>query len=194
MAASDSRLGWLEGNRALLRPSQCKTGIYNMLGGLGQSGCWGGDRSERSSIRVIGAKFFLDMIVRCTYYIVMRTTYHVLRGTILMMRKTQDDAELADFGRFSEPALLILISLAEEPRHGYSMTEDIEAIAGVRLGPGTLYGALARLEARGMIEPLKSEDRRNPYRLTALGERALRARLDSMMAVARTGQRRLASA
>ena len=111
-----------------------------------------------------------------------------------MMRKNNDDAELDDFGRFSEPALLILVSLAEEPRHGYSMTEDIEAISGVRLGPGTLYGALARLEARGLIEPLKSEDRRNPYRLTALGERALRARLDSMMAVARTGQRRLANA
>jgi DNA-binding PadR family transcriptional regulator len=108
--------------------------------------------------------------------------------------KDKDDAELADFGRFSEPALLILVSLAEGPRHGYAMTEDIEAIAGVRLGPGTLYGALARLEARGLIEPMKSEDRRNPYRLTGVGERALRARLDSMMAVARTGQRRLASA
>jgi DNA-binding PadR family transcriptional regulator len=108
--------------------------------------------------------------------------------------KTTDDAELADFGRFSEPALLILVSLAEGPRHGYSMTEDIEAIAKVRLGPGTLYGALARLESRGLIEALKSEERRNPYQLTPLGERALRARLDSMMAVARTGQRRLASA
>lgn len=111
-----------------------------------------------------------------------------------MVKKTKDDVELDDFGRFSEPALLILVSLAEAPRHGYSMTEDIEAIAGVRLGPGTLYGALARLEARGLIEPLKSEDRRNPYRLTVLGERALRVRLDSMMTVARTGQRRLASA
>jgi len=111
-----------------------------------------------------------------------------------MTRNSKDDAELDDFGRFSEPALLILVSLAEGPRHGYAMTEDIEAIAGVRLGPGTLYGALARLEARGLIEPMKSEDRRNPYRLTAVGERALRARLDSMMAVARTGQRRLASA
>lgn len=111
-----------------------------------------------------------------------------------MLLKSESDADLAYFGRFSEPALLILVSLAEEPRHGYSMTEDIEAVAGVRLGPGTLYGALARLEARGFIEPLKSKDRRNPYRLTALGERALRARLDSMMAVARTGQRRLAHA
>jgi len=111
-----------------------------------------------------------------------------------MTRKTKDDADLDDFGRFSEPALLILVSLAEGPRHGYAMTEDIETIAGVRLGPGTLYGALARLEGRGLIEPLKSEERRNPYRLTALGESALRARLNSMMVVARTGQRRLASA
>jgi DNA-binding PadR family transcriptional regulator len=111
-----------------------------------------------------------------------------------MTRKAKEDAEMDDFGRFSEPALLILVSLADGPKHGYSITEDIEAVAGVRLGPGTLYGALARLEGRGLIEPLKSEDRRNPYRLTPLGERALRARLDSMMAVARTGQRRLASA
>jgi DNA-binding PadR family transcriptional regulator len=111
-----------------------------------------------------------------------------------MMQKTKEDAELADFGRFSEPALLILVSLADGPKHGYSMTEDIEAIAGVRLGPGTLYGALARLEARGLIEPLKSEDRRNPYRLAVLGEHVLRARLNSMMTVARTGQRRLANA
>ncbi|MGH9502442.1 MAG: PadR family transcriptional regulator [Terriglobales bacterium] len=111
-----------------------------------------------------------------------------------MIRKNKDDAALEDFGRFSEPALLILVSLAEGSRHGYSMTEDIEDIAGVRLGPGTLYGALARLEARGLIAALKSEDRRNPYRLTALGERALHARLDAMMSVARTGQRRLASA
>jgi DNA-binding PadR family transcriptional regulator len=111
-----------------------------------------------------------------------------------MTRKPKDDAELDDFGRFSEPALLILISLAEGPRHGYSMTEDIEIISGVRLGPGTLYGALARLESRRLIEPLKSEDRRNPYRLTALGEHALRARLESIMTVARTGQRRLANA
>ncbi|MGA2413093.1 MAG: helix-turn-helix transcriptional regulator [Candidatus Sulfotelmatobacter sp.] len=110
------------------------------------------------------------------------------------MQKIKGDAELDDFGRFSEPALLILVSLAGEPRHGYSMTEDIAALAGVRLGPGTLYGAIARLEARGLIEPLKSEDRRNPYRLTALGERALRVRLNSMMAVARAGQRRLANA
>lgn len=111
-----------------------------------------------------------------------------------MTKKTKDDLDLDDFGRFSEPALLILVSLAEGPKHGYSMTEDIAALAGVRLGPGTLYGALARLETRGLIEPLASEDRRNPYRLTGVGERALRARLAAMQAITRIGQRRLANA
>jgi len=105
----------------------------------------------------------------------------------------QDDG-LDDFGRFAEPALLILISLAEGPKHGYAMTDDIAHVSGVRFGPGTLYGAITRLEGRGLIQRLDSEDRRNPYRLTGLGEKALRARLTSLQAVARIGQRRLASA
>ena len=109
------------------------------------------------------------------------------------MPNRRDDG-LDDFGRFAEPALLILISLAEGPKHGYAMTDDIDRIAGVRFGPGTLYGAITRLESRGMIERLESEDRRNPYRLSALGEKALRARLASLQAVARVGQRRLANA
>ncbi|HYT69076.1 MAG TPA: PadR family transcriptional regulator [Vicinamibacterales bacterium] len=105
----------------------------------------------------------------------------------------QDD-DLDDFGRFAEPALMILISLADGPKHGYAMTDDIEQVAGVRFGPGTLYGAITRLEGRGLIQRLESDDRRNPYRLTALGERALRARLTSLQAITRVGQRRLASA
>jgi DNA-binding PadR family transcriptional regulator len=68
-----------------------------------------------------------------------------------------------------EPTLLILASLAAGPRHGYAMIEDIESVTGTRLGPGTLYGALARLEERGMIEPVDSDDRRKPYRLTPSG-------------------------
>ena len=89
---------------------------------------------------------------------------------------------------------MILISLADGPKHGYAMTEDIAAIADVRLGPGTLYGALARLESRGLIQPAGAEDRRNPYRLTPLGEKALRARLAAIQNVARIGQRRLVRA
>lgn len=109
-------------------------------------------------------------------------------------KKPKVDEELDEFGRFGEPALLILISLADGPKHGYAMTEDIAVVSGVRFGPGTLYGALTRLEVRGLIERLDSEDRRNPYRLTAFGARALRARLASLDAIARAGQRRLADA
>ena len=110
------------------------------------------------------------------------------------MKKTDIDRQLDDFGRFSDPALMILISLVEGPKHGYAITEDIAAIADLRLGPGTLYGAIARLESRGLIEPVGAEDRRNPYRITALGEKALRVRLATIQNVARIGQRRLANA
>jgi DNA-binding PadR family transcriptional regulator len=107
--------------------------------------------------------------------------------------KRQQEEDLDDFGRFSEPALLVLISLADGPKHGYAMTEDIAEMAAVRMGPGTLYGAITRLESRGLIERLEAEDRRNPYRLTTLGERALRARLASIEAVTRAARRRLAA-
>jgi DNA-binding PadR family transcriptional regulator len=107
------------------------------------------------------------------------------------MAKKTDDL-LAGLGRFSEPALYILISLADGPKHGYAMTQDIEAVAGQRLGPGTLYGAIARLEARGWIEALAAEDRRRPYRLTVAGQRVLRHRLESLRSVARVGRARLA--
>ena len=108
------------------------------------------------------------------------------------MTDTQNGAELDDFGRFSEPAVLILISLADGSKHGYAMTEDIASIANVRLGPGTLYGAIARLESRGLIEGVKTDDRRNPYRITALGEQALRLRLSVLEAIASAGRQRLA--
>lgn len=70
---------------------------------------------------------------------------------------------------------MILSSLAGGEKHGYALTKDIEAFAGVRLAPGTLYEALARLEAQGLIEAVASQDRRRPYRLTAVGASALGA-------------------
>ena len=105
--------------------------------------------------------------------------------------KKRSDA-LADLGRFSEPALFILISLADGPKHGYAMTEDIAVVSGQRLGPGTLYGAIARLEGRKWIEPLPADDRRRPYKLTASGQRVLRQRLEGLRAVTRAAQARLA--
>ena len=105
--------------------------------------------------------------------------------------KTRDDL-LTDLGRFSEPALYVLISLADGPKHGYAIAQDIEAVAGQKLGPGTLYGAIARLEARKWIEALPVDDRRRPYRLTTAGQRVLRHRLQTLHALARVGRARLA--
>ncbi len=103
-------------------------------------------------------------------------------------------SQLLDLGRFEEPAVLILTSLLEGPRHGYAMVRDIEQVAGVSLGPGTLYATLARLEARGLIEGVPSDDRRRPYRITGAGMSVLRGRLERMEAIARTGLQRLARA
>src|SRR5215208_5861797 len=110
------------------------------------------------------------------------------------MARRDDVAGLEEFGRFGEPALLILVSLADGPKHGYAITEDIAAFAGVRFGPGSLYGAIARLESRRMIEALEAQDRRNPYALTVQGEKALRARLASIQSIARVAQKRLVNA
>ncbi len=102
--------------------------------------------------------------------------------------------ELLEFGRFAEPSLSILVSLSDGPKHGYAIMTDVEEISGVPLGPGTLYGALARLERRGLIEALEPEDRRRPYRLTALGATTLSAQLDGLAVFARTGLKRLGRA
>lgn len=93
--------------------------------------------------------------------------------------------------RSTDPGLLVLSSLAAGPRHGYAITKDIEEVAGLRLGPGTLYGALSRLEQRGLIEALPSEERRRPYRLTAAGATALDEQLRMLDRVVSTGLRRL---
>ena len=97
-----------------------------------------------------------------------------------------------DLGRFAEPSLSILASLTEGPKHGYAIMTDVEALTGTPMGPGTLYGALARLERRGLIEALEPVERRRPYRLTALGEATVRAQLEHLAGFAATGLRRLA--
>lgn len=101
---------------------------------------------------------------------------------------------LSELGRFSEPAMLIMISLAEGPKHGYAMQVDIGELTGQRPGPGTLYGAVRRLEEQHYIEALPEVDRRKPYQLTDAGRAALQLELKRMHAVADTGLRRLAVA
>jgi len=101
---------------------------------------------------------------------------------------------LSELGRFSEPGMLVLVSLAAGPKHGYAIQEDIAEFTGDRPGPGTLYGAIGRLESRGLIEALTPVERRKPYQLTDAGRAALRAELERARAVARLGLRRLAVA
>jgi DNA-binding PadR family transcriptional regulator len=107
-------------------------------------------------------------------------------------RKGGDAGALSALGRSAGSATLILSSLADGAKHGYALTKDIEAFAGVRLAPGTLYEALSRLEGQGLIEAVESEDRRRPYRMTAAGAEALRAHLKAQRSVAEVGLRRLA--
>lgn len=96
-----------------------------------------------------------------------------------------------DLGRFSDPAMLILSSLAGGPKHGYAMMEDIQQFSGTHLEPGTLYGAIGRLEQRGWIEPLEAEDRRRPYRITVAGITALQEQLTTMSRIVSVGQQRI---
>ena len=96
-----------------------------------------------------------------------------------------------ELGRFAEPSLYILVSLSGGPKHGYAIMTDVEEISGSPMGPGTLYGALARLERRGLIEALEPEQRRRPYRLTGLGATTLQAQLESLDGFVRTGLGRL---
>lgn len=91
----------------------------------------------------------------------------------------------------SDPTILVLSSLAGGDKHGYAMMEDIERFAGVRLGPGTLYGAITRLEERGWIRPVNSKDRRQPYTITGAGREHLQDQLVNLGRVVRAGLRRL---
>src|SRR5665213_2756425 len=93
--------------------------------------------------------------------------------------------------RSNDPPILILTSLASGPKHGHALSKDIESFAGVTLGPGALYGAITRLEERGLIEPLGGEDRRKPYRITAAGSTALAAAVADMRRIADVGAARL---
>ncbi|HEY7025628.1 MAG TPA: helix-turn-helix transcriptional regulator [Candidatus Limnocylindrales bacterium] len=93
----------------------------------------------------------------------------------------------------NDPGLLLMISLASGPKHGHAMLLDVEHFAGTRLGPGTLYGALSRLEAEGKVEPLPVEGRRRPYRLTPAGRTSLNDRLASLQRAVEAGVARMSA-
>jgi DNA-binding PadR family transcriptional regulator len=91
----------------------------------------------------------------------------------------------------SDPTLLVLASLADGDKHGYAMMEDIDRFAGQRLGPGTLYGAITRLEERGWISRVRTQNRRQPYTLTSAGREYLKEQMGALDRVLKTASRRL---
>jgi DNA-binding PadR family transcriptional regulator len=98
----------------------------------------------------------------------------------------------------SEPVLFVLLSLAEQPRHGYSILKDVESMSGGRvlLSTGTLYGALQRLLDNGWIERVEEEDAprdRRTYKLTSRGRRNLQAEIERMRHLTKLASLRVAS-
>jgi DNA-binding PadR family transcriptional regulator len=117
--------------------------------------------------------------------------YYAARSILAAMTSRPRTDEAAG-GRSNDPPVLILTSLADGEKHGYALLQDIEAFAGVRLGPGTLYGAISRLEERGLIQAAAASGRRRPYRLTAAGAEALRGALADLRTIVDEGSARLA--
>ena len=85
------------------------------------------------------------------------------------------------------------MSLLDGPKHGYAIANDLEALSGRRPGPGTLYGAITRMEERGLIVQKASRDRRKPYALSRTGRQEAQEEVVRLEEVAREGRRRLGS-
>ena len=97
----------------------------------------------------------------------------------------------------TEPVLLVLLSLAEQPRHGYSILKDVEQMSGgrVKLSTGTLYGALRRLLDEAWIERVEEDESprdRRPYRLTSRGRRNLQLEIQRLKHLTRLAVLRIA--
>ncbi len=112
------------------------------------------------------------------------------------MRHVSEQLDAAETKPLTEPVLLILLSLADKPRHGYALMKDIESLSHgrVRLSTGTLYGALRRLLEATWIERFEQEDtsrEKQAYRLTPAGRKQLRHELDRMRQLTRAAGARL---
>lgn len=122
------------------------------------------------------------------------STRCVITLIVLVSAVMNEDRHSVSWGRRNDRGLLVLVSLADSPKHGYALLKDIEQFAGVSLSPGTLYSAIARLEDAGLVEAMGAAERRRPYRLTMTGRAALSAELESAAALSRMGLRRLRAA
>ena len=83
------------------------------------------------------------------------------------------------FGRFGETALWILVALASGPMRAARLLDEVRRLDG-HVGPGGLFAAIARLERRGLIEPVMSSDGRPAYRLSGRGRADLVAQTEGV--------------
>lgn len=100
------------------------------------------------------------------------------------------EKELNDYLPLSEATCYIMLALAK-PMHGYGVMQFLEEVSGgtVRIGPGTLYGAVSTLENDKLIEMVREEGRRKVYRLTRKGEAVLNAQIERLEKMVRLGKR-----
>jgi DNA-binding PadR family transcriptional regulator len=112
------------------------------------------------------------------------------------MRHVASQPDNSDTKPLTEPILLILLSLANKPLHGYGLLQDIERLSNgrVRLSTGTLYGALRRLLEDSWIERFVQADTsrdKQAYRLTATGREHLHLELNRMKQLTQAASVRL---
>ncbi len=88
-------------------------------------------------------------------------------------------------GHFSEPGFCVLVVLLEGPRHGYAIGAGIQELTGRAPGPGSLYGAISRLERLGLVAVLPGDGRRKPYELTVEGAAEVRRQIEELDRLAR---------
>jgi DNA-binding PadR family transcriptional regulator len=120
-----------------------------------------------------------------------------------------DEALLNDVLPLTSTVFHVLVALAEGPRHGYAVAQEVEELTEGRIveeltegrivmGPGTLYGSLSRMQEAGLIVEAENPgedgvhaERRRYYRMTPLGTAALRAESERLLRAARVARSRL---
>ena len=112
------------------------------------------------------------------------------------MRHVVDEQEAHTGKPLTEPVFLILVSLTDQPRHGYALLRDVQEISHERviLSTGTLYGALRRLLEEGLIERFQQKDKsrdKQAYKLTREGRRQVQLEVERMKRLTRAAAARL---
>ena len=179
---------WVSDDSVVKRRRRCKgTALVNAVTGDGVR--ISADRNPSAQEREARSLAHRDADMRGSGWARRRRSVGAFwRSDLALIRTTYYAGRSMSDARF-----LVLVSLSDGPRHGYSIQHDIEAFAGARLGAGTLYGAINTLERDQLIEALPTTERRRPYRLTSAGRHHLRQQLEMLDRIrARTAAVKLA--